>query len=113
MMSALLAAGALAMLAGLGAIAWGIPVKEFSVGNTLILSGTLGVCSGLILFGLAAVLSELKIISHRLRQRTALEADVRPLQLPGAGNKAELEPAPVPPTEDVWREGAAATAADA
>lgn len=59
MMSAMLAAGALAVLAGLGAIAWGIPVKEFSVGNTLILSGTLGVCSGLLMLGLAAVLAEL------------------------------------------------------
>ncbi|MGJ5177297.1 hypothetical protein ACQR16_00315 [Bradyrhizobium oligotrophicum] len=105
MMSAMLAAGALAVLAGLGAIAWGIPFKEFSVGSTLILSGTLGVCSGLILFGLSALLGELKIISSRLRQRPASESDVRPLQLPGIGGNAELEPAPMPPAEDVWREG--------
>ncbi|WP_315719284.1 MULTISPECIES: hypothetical protein [unclassified Bradyrhizobium] len=105
MMSAMLAAGALAVLAGLGAIAWGIPVKEFSVGNTLILSGTLGVCSGLILFGLSALLSELKVISHRLRTRTAAETEVRTLQLPGAGSKAELDSSPVPPAEDMWREG--------
>ncbi|WP_316179214.1 MULTISPECIES: hypothetical protein [unclassified Bradyrhizobium] len=107
MMSAMLAAGALAVLAGLGAIAWGIPVKEFSVGNTLILSGTLGVCSGLILFGLSAVLSELKMISSRLRSRPGAEAESepRPLQLPLAAGKTDFETAPVPPTEDVWREG--------
>src|SRR3954453_5780166 len=105
MMSALLAAAALAVLAGLGAIAYGISFKEFSVGRTLIQSGPLGVCSGLILFGLAAVLSELKIMSGRLRQRMASESDVRALQLPGPG-KAELESSPaVSPTEDVWREG--------
>ncbi|CCD89230.1 conserved hypothetical protein; putative signal peptide [Bradyrhizobium sp. ORS 285] len=105
MMNALLAAGALAVLAGLGAIAWGIPVKEFSLGNTLILSGTLGVCSGLILFGLSAVLSELKVISHRLRTRNPSETEVRPLQLPGAMTKPELDTPPVPPSEDMWREG--------
>src|SRR3954447_9691849 len=104
MMSAMLAAAALAVLAGLGAIAYGIPFKEFSVGSTLIQSGTLGVCSGLILFGLAAVLSELKIMSGRLRQRMASESDIRALQLPGPG-KADLEPPAVPPAEDVWREG--------
>ncbi|MGJ5207266.1 hypothetical protein [Bradyrhizobium sp. HKCCYLR20261] len=107
MMSAMLVAGALAVLAGLGAIAYGIPFKEFSVGSTLILSGTLGVCSGLILFAMAAVLGELKIISARLRQqRLASDADSRPLQLPGAGTKADdLDPPPVLPSEDVWREG--------
>ncbi|MGJ5044473.1 MULTISPECIES: hypothetical protein [unclassified Bradyrhizobium] len=105
MMSAMLAAGALAVLAGLGAIAWGIPVKEFSVGNTLILSGTLGVCSGLILFGLAAVLSELKVISSRLRSRPDAESEAKPLQLPLGASKTDFETAPVPPTEDVWREG--------
>src|SRR3954468_16671596 len=103
MMSALLAAAALAVLAGLGAIAYGIPFKEFSVGSTLIQSGTLGVCSGLILFGLAAVLSELKVMSGRLRQRMAPESDIRALQLPGPG-KTELD-APAPPAEDAWREG--------
>src|SRR3954468_5521611 len=104
MMSALLAAAALAVLAGLGAIAYGIPFKEFSVGSTLIQSGTLGVCSGLILFGLAAVLSELKVMSGRLRQRMAPESDIRALQLPGPG-KTELEPPAGPPAEDAWREG--------
>ncbi|UFZ08296.1 hypothetical protein LQG66_10875 [Bradyrhizobium ontarionense] len=104
MMSAMLAAGALAVLAGLGAIAYGIPFKEFSVGSTMILSGTISVCSGLILFGLSAVLGELKMLSHRLRPRAGTESDVRPLQLP-ASHRAELEPPPVPPSEDLWREG--------
>jgi len=105
MMSALLVAGAFAVLAGLGAIAYGIPFKEFSVGSTLILSGTIGVCSGLLLFGLAAVLSELKLLSQRLRLRMSAETDVRTLQLTASGGQSELETPPAPPAEDVWREG--------
>jgi hypothetical protein len=83
MMSAMLIAGAVAALAGLGAIALGIPVKEFSFGNTMILSGTIGVCTGLILLGLSAVLGELKVISHRLRLQVAGEPGSKALDLPG------------------------------
>ena len=77
MTGALLVAGAVAVLAGLGAIAYGIPFKEFSVGSTLILSGTIGVCSGLLLFGLAAVVSELKVLrlEDAVRRMTSLPAN--------------------------------------
>ena len=105
MMSGMLVAAALAVLAGLGAIAIGIPVKEFSFGNTMILSGTIGVCTGLILFGFSSVIAELKTISHRLRSRTATDADVRMLQLPAAADKSAPEPPPVFPAEDTLREG--------
>jgi hypothetical protein len=77
MMILLLIAGIGAVLAGLVAIAYGIPIKEFGFGNTLILVGVVGVCTGMILFGLSLVLRELKIIAQRLRPaesraRTAL-----------------------------------------
>lgn len=88
MMSALLIAATAAVLAGLGAIAFGIPVKEFSFGNTIILSGTAAVCTGLILFGLSAVLAELKLIAHRLR-----------LQLPADASSALLLPEDMPDAE--------------
>jgi hypothetical protein len=105
MMSALLIAGAVAALAGLGAIALGIPVKEFSFGNTMILSGSMGVCTGLILFGLSMVLGELRVIAHRLRLRVASETNSKALQLPG--DETENPPADIAagPVEDVWREG--------
>jgi len=105
MTGALLVAGAVAVLAGLGAIAYGIPFKEFSVGSTLILSGTIGVCSGLLLFGLAAVVSELKVLSQRLRLRVSTESEVTTLQLPATAGQSELETSPPAPAEDVWREG--------
>jgi hypothetical protein len=73
MMIVLLIAGIGAALAGLFAIAFGIPIKEFGFGNTLILVGVVAVCTGMILLGLSMVVRELKIISQRLRpagQRT-------------------------------------------
>jgi hypothetical protein len=56
----LLAAGIGFVLAGLLAIALGIPVKEFSFGNTLILCGAIVTCTGAILLGLSAVVRELR-----------------------------------------------------
>jgi hypothetical protein len=77
MMIVLLIAGIGAALAGLLAIAFGIPIKEFGFGNTLILVGVVAVCTGMILLALSLVVRELKIISQRLRPagqraRTAL-----------------------------------------
>ena len=104
-MSALLIAGAIAALAGLGAIALGIPVKEFSFGNTMILSGTMGVCTGLILFGLSFVVGELRVIAHRLRLRVSTENGTRALSDGDNGELADL--AVAPPVEDLWGEGGA------
>jgi hypothetical protein len=103
MMSAMLIAGAVAALAGLGAIALGIPVKEFSFGNTMILSGTIGVCTGLILLGLSAVLGELKVISHRLRLQVAGDSGSKALDLPGESEPPRATPAP--PLDDLLVSG--------
>ena len=105
MMSAMLIVATVAVLAGLGAIALGIPVKEFSFGNTMILSGSIGVCTGLILFGISAVLAELRVVSHRLRLRVSTDDESKSLSpLPGA-EKDEADIAAAPPLEDLWREG--------
>ena len=66
MMVAMLVAGIGCLLAGLLAIGFGIPVKEFSFGNTLILSGAVAACTGLVILGLWLVIRELKIIARRL-----------------------------------------------
>jgi hypothetical protein len=102
MMSAMLIAGAVAALAGLGAIALGIPVKEFSFGNTMILSGTIGVCTGLILLGLSAVLGELKVISHRLRLQVAGDSSSKALDLPGDSEPPKAtDVTAAPPLDDL------------
>ncbi len=53
-------------LAGLLAIGVGIPIKEFSTGNTLILAGAMGICTGVIMLGLWIAVRELKQIARRL-----------------------------------------------
>jgi hypothetical protein len=66
MMAVLLGAGIGLLLAGLVAIGYGIPVKEFSFGNTMILSGVVAGCSGLIMLGLWVMTRELQNVARRL-----------------------------------------------
>jgi hypothetical protein len=66
MMVVMLVAGIGCLLAGLLAIGLGIPVKEFSFGNTLILAGAMAACTGLVILGLWVVVRELKNIAVRL-----------------------------------------------
>ena len=82
MMVGMLVAGIGLVLAGLLAIGYGIPINEFSIGNTLIITGVIGVCTGVIMLGLWTAVRELKNIAQRLG--TGLpeargEATVRPV----------------------------------
>ena len=67
-------AGICAVLAGLLAIAFGIPVHEFSFGNTMILAGAIAICGGMLVLAQAAVVRELKNIARRLGPRSPAEA---------------------------------------
>ncbi|MGY8664576.1 DUF308 domain-containing protein [Bradyrhizobium sp. UFLA05-109] len=94
---AMLIAGIFAFVAGLLTVLWGISLKEFSLGSTLILSGTIGVCSGMLLMALYAVVQELKGISRRLAATTALsEVRVRPVLPPGLATAGVPGPEAVP-----------------
>lgn len=100
MIVALQIAGMVAVLVGLVTVGYGIPVKEFSFGNTLILAGTFALCSGMILLGLSVVANELKLLGRRLAaaQRPSGEprgraAAALPFPAGGAG------PAPLVPVE--------------
>jgi hypothetical protein len=66
MMVALLVAGIGFILAGLLGIVLGIPVKEFSFGNTLILAGVVGACTGMLMLAFWMVARELKQIARLL-----------------------------------------------
>ncbi|MCP3370360.1 DUF308 domain-containing protein [Bradyrhizobium cajani] len=93
---ALLIAGIFAILAGLVAILFGFTVREFSVGSTLIICGTIGVCSGMLLSGLYLAVVELKGIARRLAGAVApSEVRVRPV-LPGLATPGAPEPVPAP-----------------
>ena len=93
MMIVLLIAGIGSVLAGLLAIAFGIPVKEFSFGNTLILVGAVAVCTGMILLGLGMVVRELKNIARRLGSGAPAQPRARvtlPPIVPGAAQERSV-----------------------
>lgn len=66
MVVVLLLAGIGSLLAGLVAIGFGIQINEFSLGNTLIVAGTVAACAGMLLLGLWTAVRELKNIGRRL-----------------------------------------------
>ncbi len=74
----LLVLGILVTGAGIVTIGFGIPINEFSLGNTLIISGTTAFSAGLILIGLAGAITQLTQIVNALRPR----ADGRPARVP-------------------------------
>ncbi len=104
MMVLLLFAGIGFLLAGVLTIGFGIPVKEFSFGNTLILTGTVAACTGIIMLGLWMVVRELKNIARRLGPGAKDEDLLFSPDRPAAENASNAEPsAPSPPP---WHEDA-------
>ena len=87
--------GALAAAGGAAAILFGIPVKEFSFGDTLIVSGTVALVGGLIVVGLAAAVSQLQRLAEMVGARP-LSRSGRPVDLLEAarGNRAPFPPKP-------------------
>jgi len=84
----MLVVGIACLLAGLLAIGLGIPVKEFSFGNTLILTGAVAACTGLVVLALWVVVRELQNIARRLGPDQAMDGTAvapRHLALEGGG----------------------------
>src|SRR6185437_10640413 len=80
---------AVCTVAGAVMIGFGIPVKEFSFGNTLISSGVTAVVGGLVLFGLGLAVVQLQRIMEALAARAPMRAgrgveSVDPRAAPGA-----------------------------
>src|ERR1700744_3861463 len=92
MIIGLLIAGIVFLLAGALGIFLGIPVKEFSFGNTLILAGVVSGCTGMLTLGLAAVIRELQQIAGRLESGAA----AAPSPYPAAGAAPRSQPAEKP-----------------
>ena len=80
--------GVLVIGAGIAAIGLGIPINEFNLGNTLIVSGTIAFSTGLILIGLAAAVDQLAQVVKALRGR----APARPQ--PQAGEQPAMRASP-------------------
>lgn len=101
MMFVMLVAAIGLVLAGLLAIGFGIPIKEFSTGNTLIMAGVLGFCTGAIMLALWTVVRELKNIARRIGSPVPEmrdEAGVRPVS-PLAATRDSAGPPGLPPIE--------------
>jgi hypothetical protein len=81
--------GAVAFVAGAVMIGFGIPVNEFSFGNTLILAGTTAAVGGLVVAGLGAVVAQLQSLTAALANR-APNRSSRPVDMfdPAAGSRA-------------------------
>jgi hypothetical protein len=69
-MAGLLIIGTLVFCGGVLTVVWGVPIKDFSFGNTLILVGAVVSCTGLLLIGLSLVIRELKNLSRELAERS-------------------------------------------
>lgn len=89
-MIVLLVAGAVVLCAGALAIVFGIPIKEFSFGNTMILCGTVVSSAGLILIGLGLHAREMRQLSRRLGAGSMREDEVAEIMV------AEVPPPPAP-----------------
>jgi hypothetical protein len=89
--------GAAAFVAGAVMIGFGVPINEFSFGNTLIVSGTTAAIGGLVVVGLGAAVSNLQRIADALATRAPIRSS-RPFDTfdPAVGAGAPAAPARVP-----------------
>jgi hypothetical protein len=90
--------GVVAAAIGLVMIASGIPVREFSFGNTLIVAGTTAAVGGLIVAGLGVAIVQLRRVAEAMQMRLPA---TRPVDLPDAlipaGRATPPTRAPFPP----------------
>ena len=70
----LMLVGILATALGAILIGFGIPINEFSLGNTLILAGTVTAAGGVIIFALSRVVAQLSRIADQLGSRPLASA---------------------------------------
>jgi hypothetical protein len=83
--------GAFALFAGLLMIGFGIPINEFSFGNTLIGAGTTASVGGLIIIGLGVIAGQLRRVAETMAMLPG-----RPASGPEALENAVAPPRPAP-----------------
>jgi hypothetical protein len=91
----LFGAGALAFVVGIAMVGYGVPINEFSFGNTLIISGTVAMVGGLIVVGLGAAVLYLRRVLDAVANQAPAEA--------GRSFTAFEQPAAAPPEAAVPR----------
>lgn len=96
--SVLFIVGALALVLGVAAIGFGIPVQEFSFGNTLIIAGVTAATGGLIVIALGAVVAQLQRLNEALGSAAMLPHPQEMFESgSGAPTAAKPEPSPFEP----------------
>ena len=102
MYALLLSLSVVATAIGMFAIGFGISNHEFSLGSTLIISGTVAVIGGMVMLGLAAAVRQLRRVADGLgsrpasRGKAAVEsADVAVAPRPAAAPRIPFPPKPV------------------
>jgi hypothetical protein len=87
--------GAVAIVAGAVMVGFGIPVNEFSFGNTLIISGVTAIAAGLIVVALGVVVAQLQRMTEAL---SAPSRPSRPLDnMFGGAGRRDMPGVPFPP----------------
>jgi hypothetical protein len=98
MVAILFVISGIAALAGVGAILLGVPNYEFGLGNTLIMSGSVGIVGALIVFGLAATVRELRrlgrLLDRPVRQPRPADPDAAARAAGRAAGSARPQPSP-------------------
>lgn len=84
--------GIFALVAGLVMIGFGIPINEFSFGNTLISAGTTAGIGGLIIIALGVAVGQLRRIAQAIDARP-VEGFMRPMEAVEAAPAARAAPA--------------------
>jgi hypothetical protein len=87
--------GVIAALLGAGMIAYGLPVKEFSFGNTLIIAGTTSAVGGLVIIAIAVVVGHLQHIAEILATRPPARPN-QPLDMFEPASEASAAPGHIP-----------------
>ena len=89
--------GAIAVVVGAVLVGFGIPINEFSFGNTLIISGITVVVGGLIIVSLGVVVSQLQRLNETMASQDSIRAS-RPLDMfEPAPTSRPAPPVPFPP----------------
>ena len=88
--------GAITLVLGALTIGYGIPINEFSFGNTLIMAGTTAAVGGMIVIGLGAVVSHLQRVAEVIATRAPLRPN-RPPEMAEAGRVPPPGRIPFPP----------------
>jgi hypothetical protein len=88
--------GAIVVMIGVGMVGYGIPINEFSFGNTLIVGGTTAVVGGLIVIAIGVAVGQLRRINQALATHTPVRPGL-PVEMPEPATAAAPSRVPFPP----------------